>query len=482
MKGLFKRRITAESREIGTPYQKDGIWRLDNVPICSTGIEYKLGTGDHTFTESELADAVQAASGADIAINPPRIKLGHKSKTNDLFLTGDEPAFGRVENMRLSENKQNVIGDYVGTPEWLAKVVPIAYPSRSVDAQLGVETATGNRYEMVITDVSLLGIKWPGCSVLEDLPLWFGDQTPADAEVIAASVAVSTIRHKFYNDGPGKSNDRWWIRGERFDTDEGYNLIVDEGDGDICRIPVVVDGEDVLFGDPVQVVEQYPDKVAAASAVIAGMRMADPAMIIHASRADTDRPDNPTQGGEAMDEELRQALAKRLGLADDATEEQIKAALATPVEDPAPEPTPDPTPDPDPEPAPEPTATVTLDRAMYEELRSGAALAASHEQERVQGRVSETVEAAVLDGRIPPARREHWSKMLQADFDGGKATLDTLEKGLVPLEARGSMGPGDVEGYQPGTGDGLPEDWFPEIKTIRAQAVSGSRVTNAKEG
>jgi hypothetical protein len=29
---------------------------------------------------------------------------------------------------------------------------------------------------------------------------------------------------------------------------------------------------------------------------------------------------------------------------------------------------------------------------------------------------------------------------------------------------------------------GLPEDWFPEIKTIRAQAATDRRVVNAKEG
>src|SRR5215471_8819609 len=320
----FKRTIRANTHQAGTPYKgDDGLWRIDNVPICSTGIEYKLGTGPHTFTEAELADAVKAASGEDVAINSPRIKLGHQSKVNDLFLGEDEPAFGRVEGMTLSANKQTILGSYVGTPEWLAKVLPVAYPSRSVDAQLGVSTATGKKYEMVITDVSLLGILWPGCSVLEDLPLWYGAETPEGVE-INASVDVSAIRSKFYSEGPGAGNMKSWIRGERFDTVAGYTLIVDEGDGNLSRIPVEVDGNEVKFGDPVPVVEQYTDKALAASAVLAGMKMADPAMIIHASRDDT-------REGEAMDEDLRKSLAKRLGLADDATEDQIKVELAKPV-------------------------------------------------------------------------------------------------------------------------------------------------------
>jgi hypothetical protein len=480
----------------GTPYKDtEGLWRVPRVPICSTGIEYRLGTGNHTFTEKELADAVQAASGSDPAINAPRIKLGHKSKANDFFLGEDEPAFGRVEAMRLSENKQTIYGDFVGTPEWLAKVMPTAFPSRSVDAQLGVETVTGKRYAMVITDVSLLGVRWPGCSVLEDLPLWYGSETPESAEVLAASLDVTAIRNKFYVAGPGKEHDAWWIRGERFDTEEGYNLIVDEGTGDICRVAVKVDGDEVSFGQPVRVTEQYPDKTVAASAVLAGMKMADPAMLIHANRAETDRSTN--QEGEAMDEELRLSLAKRLGLPEDATEEQIRSELAKPVgeEQPAEDDQPDQdnggngAEEPDEgaeeeqpaegEPA---TATVTLDRATFDQLKRGAELAASHEQDRQRGRITEMVEAAVKDGRIPPARREHWTKLARADYDGTKTTLDGLERGLVPVTVRGSAGNGGEEGMSTEQAQGLPEDWFPEIKSIRAQANRDRRVVNAKEG
>ena len=490
MKWKWSIRASSEP-QIGVPHKgDDGLWRIDNVPICTTGIEYPLSTGPHTFTELELEDAVKAASGQDVAINPPRIKLGHASEVNNLFLGEDEPAFGRVESMKLSDNKQTIIGSYVGTPEWLAKVLPVAYPSRSVDAQLGVSTATGKKYEMVITDVSLLGIVWPGCSTLEDLPLWYGSDTPEGAE-IHASVDVSSIRSKFYNEGPGFGNMKSWIRGERFDTVAGYTLIVDEGDGNLSRVPVEVDGNEVKFGDAVPVVEQYTDKAVAAQAVLAGMKMADPAMVIHASKSETTE-------GETMDEELRQSLAKRLGLADDATEDQIKVELAKPVgetegggeggeegdegnggegdeggEGTGTEGAPDPA---------SVSATVTLDRQAYEALKRGADLAVNHETERVTARISETIEAAVNDGRIPPARREHWKKALEADFDGNKAVIEGLERGLVPLAARGSGGPGGEDAVGTGEGEGLPADWFPEIKTIRAQAESGSRVTNAKEG
>jgi len=472
----------------------DGLWHIDNVPLCATGIEYPLASGPHTFTEQELADAVQAATSPDSAIHPPRLKLGHRSEANQFFLGEDEPAFGRVENLSLSKNKQTVYGDFVGMPDWLAEVLPNAYPSRSVDAQLNVTTATGKRYAMVIADVSLLGVTWPGCSVIEDLPMWYGSERPDDAE-IAASMDVTHIRQKFYNDGPGKDNWEWWIRGERFDTEEGYNLIVDEGTGEISRISVAVDGDEVKFGEPVRVIEQYPDKTVAASAVLAGMKMADPSMIIHASRVETDRPRNTTQE-EAMDEDLRLSLAKRLGLPEDATEEQIRSKLAEPVDEETPAEGDDDQPDQDDggdgegddagdgeeqpaegEPA---TATVTLDRATFNELKRGAALAASHEKDRQTSRITDMVEAAVKDGRIPPARREHWKKLAAADYEGTKTTLASLEAGLVPVKARGSAGSGDEGTLE--QGQGLPEEWFPEIKAIRAQASKDRRIVNAKEG
>lgn len=194
-----------------------------------------------------------------------------------------------------------------------------------------------------------------------------------------------------------------------------------------------------------------------------------------------------------MDDELRLSLAKRLGLPEDATEEQIRTELAKPVGETTEEGgngeeggegNGEGEGEGEGEGAGNPTAeTVTMDRATFEQLKAGAALATKHEGERQSERVKNTVEAAVMDGRIPPARREHWTKALNADFDGAKIVLDGLEKGLVPVTIRGSVGTGEEEGA--GEGDqnqGLPEDWFPEIKTIRAQAASGRRIVNAKEG
>jgi hypothetical protein len=522
MKALYKNVTSGVLASATTdPYQDDaGLWRIDDVEICSTGIEYKLASGPTTFTADMLADAVKAAND-DVAIKPPRIKLGHSSNYNAALVGDAEQAFGRVENLRLSSNGQTIIGDYIGTPEWLAAVLPVAYPSRSIEGAADVETVTGKKYELVITAVSLLGVRWPGCSVLEDLPLWYGSEIPDEVEIdtaepiaagggmdfkskseFEAAVDVSLIRRKFYNDGPGAENWSWWIRGERYDTADGYNIIVDMGDGELCRFPVTVDGSDIEFGEYTLVTEEYPDKAMAASAVLAGMAMiAKSDMVVYASRADS--PDQPTREENQMDEATRTALAAKLGLPEDATEGQIHAKMAENVlaSQPAPgegegegegegggegagegegegegegggegEPQVE-------------AGTVTIDKGTLARLQAGSEAALKHEKERMRTQIAETVNAAVDDGRIPPARREHWTKALAADFAGAKATLDGLEKGLIPVSERGASG-GDNEGTGNGNGvtAGLPEDWFPEIPVIRANAAAGRLVTQAKEG
>jgi len=158
-------------------------WCITNVPICETGISYPLSTGDHTFTPEDLALAVEAQG--DPAVVAPRIGLGH----DDPRFNGDgEPALGRVENMRLSANEQTIVGDYMGVPEWLAKIMSVAYPNRSIEGSTNVTTVTGNKYPLIITAVKQLGVMCPGVSTLEDIPVLLSAKGPEDVKMqVAAS-------------------------------------------------------------------------------------------------------------------------------------------------------------------------------------------------------------------------------------------------------------------------------------------------------
>lgn len=123
-----------------------------------------------------------------------------------------------------------------------------------------------------------------------------------------------------------------------------------------------------------------------------------------------------------------------LGLTDDVSDDAIIAALGT-----LPEPTEEP-----PAPAQLPDGVVAIDAAQLEQLRADAAAGRQARDDQMQARREQLVNAAVADGRIPPARRDAWVAMLAADT-GAEQTLAALEPGLVPVTAIGVNGTGDLD-------------------------------------
>lgn len=522
----------------------DGTWRVDNVPVVTTGIEYPLASGPKTFTEEDLADII--LSQGDPAIKPPRIKLGHTSEYNAALVGDAEQAFGRVDNLRVGNHGQTVYGDYIGMPEWLAKVLPIAYPSRSIEGWPDVETNTGKSYRAVVSAVALLGVQWPGVSTLDDLPLYFGADVPPGVVVpeilldgaaiaattgggmkpgerIRAAVDIDLVERAFYTEIATGDDYWWWIRAERFDDSSGLQLIVDRDDGTLVRMPVSVNGSDITFGDPVEVTEEYPDRApVAAAALVAGMaivereRGAD--VLIHASRADTtqDRPAiKATSGGGVMDDATRRALATRVGLdPESATEDEINAKIdemrttaespegepeGQPSGDPANQPEGEPEGQPEGEPANQPEGEpaapveagrgdgpVTLDRDTFNKLQAGAEAGSRLAAEQVARDDNDFISNAIKAGKFAPSRREHYLKLMQADREGTRQLIDGLFEGTIPVTERGSAG---GTGEVAGGGDandglmGMDPSLDRDIRAARERAVAPrERVTQAKEG
>jgi len=479
---------------------------IRGIPIISTGIEYALATGPKTFTEEELQDAVAAIQ--DPAIVGPRLKIGHKDpRFNDAEFDG-EPALGRVENLAIGNNGQSVYGDYV-TFDWLANLIPIAYPGRSIEAGLGVDvniienhkTVTGRKYRMVLTAVSLLGITWPGCSTLEDLPLLLDADGPPGVQVggVNAAMNIEDVRTRYYEflDDAGDATKFWWIRGMRLDPDE---LIVDDDDGHLFRVGFDIDGDDVTFENPAQVVLDYKDVPASMAAGIAASALVGEGedAIIYATRAES-RPDTTNTGGDMT----RAELCASLGLPVEATDEQIQAATSrviassTADEESTEESTEstegteeesteeategdegDESTDDDVQAGSRPRA-VTVDAAAFESLQRDAALARRHEEERVAAANEQIVDAAIRDGRFPPSARASYLSQLN-NSGSRQATIEfinSLQAGVIPVRERGSTGAADE--VAAGNGVGLPDDWFPEVKKLRAreEAAASGRVT-----
>lgn len=119
---------------------------------------------------------------------------------------------------------------------------------------------------------------------------------------------------------------------------------------------------------------------------------------------------------------LSDALRERLGIADEnASEDTILAALDEALHEQA-----------DPAPIPPPAGVVQVDEATLAALQAQATAGAEARAEQLRRDREAAVAAAVADGRIAPARREHWLAQLEAD-PGAQAVLDSLAKGTIPV-------------------------------------------------
>lgn len=439
---------------------------IANVELAQTGT-WMLSTGPATFTVEDFTAAVAALDCP--AVHNPVVKIGHTDPRFD-----GEPAVGWIGNLAAADDGRTLVGDYKGVPAWIADVLPSAWPQRSIEGQWDFRCQMGHTHPFVVTAVALLGVTHPGVGTiasLQDVADLYGvvnaattpptgvpvvvrasERTvmpnPRPAQV-AASVTSEDVRRAFYESDLGQSWDAWI---EELQLDPELQIIyVDDATGDRYRVPVTIgagDGSDaVTFGDRVEVVIRYDDATSAQVAASSGNRT-----LRFASRAES-RPDAPPQtpaatasgstptveGSPAVafsDEQLT-TLRQRLGVETDADETTILAALDEALTERA---------DPPAAPAPPtlPEGTVAIDAGQLEQLQVAAAAGVEARNEQLATNRRQLVDAAIAEGRIAPARREHWLTQLEAD-PGSETVLASLAKGLVPLAAAGHDGAPESE-------------------------------------
>jgi len=146
-------------------------------------------TGRSTITPEDLADAV--AAYADPEIDRGVLKIGHDG---DLNLATGQPALGWIENLKLSDDKQTLIGDLTDIPSKLAAIIPRAFRRRSVEMTLGAKTPSGKTYRAALTGLALLGAKAPAVKGLDDiLSLYAAEGDPLEGdETVAFAVDGAT--------------------------------------------------------------------------------------------------------------------------------------------------------------------------------------------------------------------------------------------------------------------------------------------------
>lgn len=285
---------------------------------------------------------------------------------------------------------------------------------------------------------------------------------------VAAGVTVEDVRRQYYDDAPWS----YWI--VEFHLDPLQMIVVDDNSGKRYRVPVTVTGEDdFTFGEPVEVLTRYID--ADTSEPVAAKAGAQ--RMVYASRAESrpgsepkatqppeppadpqppapaDEPPtpelpaaepepntNPTEEDPVSD---LSAFRSRLGLADDADEAAVLAALDARLQ--PTDPNPDPEPEPEPTPDPEPVAA-----AQYAaELRR-----VSEELARIKAREAEQTKASILDsavkaGKIRPADRDDWSNRYDQAPEVITDVLASIADGTaVPVDQAGYTGTTETDSGQ----------------------------------
>lgn len=134
---------------------------IPGVELAKVG-RWEAMTGVFRVTKADLRSAVEAHQAG--VLRKPVIKIGHDDDRDT------DPAMGYVDNLRLTNDGNTLVGDFVNVPARLAALIPLAYPERSVEAFVDYyEQSTGRTWPLIIDAIALLGATGPAISELQSL-------------------------------------------------------------------------------------------------------------------------------------------------------------------------------------------------------------------------------------------------------------------------------------------------------------------------
>jgi hypothetical protein len=229
------------------------------------------------------------------------------------------------------------------------------------------------------------------------------------------------------------------------EDDSGLSLLIDDDAGKLIRLPFKVSDGTLKYESPTLV--QPPQQALAAGGDFKGPR-------ILASFPQPSKPAvTPRQEAKMKLDGLEvdpAALRARLGLAGDADEAAIKAALTTPATATPPAPA---APAPVAASATVPDGMVMIDADTLEQVKAGAAAGQQVAATLGQQRRDQTITAAIKAGKFAAGRREHYEKAWEADAEGTQKLLTAKveEGGLAPV-----IPVGQIEAGRAGDGDADP--------------------------
>lgn len=167
--------------------------RRDGVELARVGT-WPAATGPWTASTQDFASAIAAT--ACPAVRRPYVRIGH---FDGRFRGDGEPALGWVENLRLTDGGNTLVGDVVGMPGWLDGVLASAYPDRSVEGVYNRRCQLNHVHPFVLDGLALLGVTRPGVGTLkpiggiDDVRALFDVAATAGEVHIAASIPGAAV-------------------------------------------------------------------------------------------------------------------------------------------------------------------------------------------------------------------------------------------------------------------------------------------------
>ncbi|MGD9517531.1 MULTISPECIES: hypothetical protein [Mycolicibacterium] len=154
------------------------------VELVKVGTWQPGGTvGDWTVTAEHLAAAIDAHRAG--VLRKPVVKIGHDDPRFD-----GGPALGYVDGLRLADGGSTLVGDLVNVPAPVAKLLPHAYPDRSIEALVDFTDQAGKSWPLVLTGLALLGAADPAVETLrslQDVGALYGIDVAAKRIVLATN-------------------------------------------------------------------------------------------------------------------------------------------------------------------------------------------------------------------------------------------------------------------------------------------------------
>lgn len=86
------------------------------------------------------------------------------------------------------------------------------------------------------------------------------------------------------------------------------------------------------------------------------------------------------------------------------------------------------------------SGTMVIDASAWEAREERIKRLEAADSKRRREERDTVIAAAVSDGKFPPARKDHWVRLWDADPEGTRIVIDGLARNVVPVTAMGELG------------------------------------------